>query len=266
MTWKLSYLQTAYQNASISFRLEGITRQFNATWSRNGDEMGMKSALREGTYSTLNVYFHADLQESPLGATRHTPGIDGRQMLSSSELSSNVLGFCTLPDPSINGNSSRPSYVKDGCNILAQTMPGGLLSNYNRGGTAIHEIGHWNGLLHTFEGESCSPDDDGDYIEDTPQESRPTDGCPSRKNSCPNRPGVDPIHNFMDYSTDICYEVSEQECNRGIKRWNADILGRSLRMGRRGGCIRCSTSTVLRRSLMRREGGREVRVWPENGE
>lgn len=190
----------------MSFRLEGITRQFNATWSRNGDEIGMKTALRAGTYSTLNVYFHADLQESPITATRHIPGLNSRQMLSSGELSSNVLGFCTLPDPSINATSSRASYVKDGCNILAQTMPGGLLDNYNRGGTAIHEIGHWNGLLHTFEGESCSPDDDGDYIQDTPQESKPTDGCPSQKNSCPNRPGVDPIHNFMDYSSDECYE------------------------------------------------------------
>ena len=28
----------------------------------------------------------------------------------------------------------------------------------------------WNGLLHTFEGETCSEDDFGDYVADTPQQ------------------------------------------------------------------------------------------------
>jgi hypothetical protein len=127
-------------------------------------------------------------------------------MVASDQLSSSMLGFCTLPDPSINASSPRSTYIKDGCNILAKTMPGGSLVHYNRGGTAVHEIGHWNGLLHTFEGESCSPDNKGDYIADTPQQSKPTDGCPAQKDSCPDLPGLDAIHNFMDYSSDECYE------------------------------------------------------------
>ncbi|KAL4996135.1 hypothetical protein BDV10DRAFT_115238 [Aspergillus recurvatus] len=197
---QLSYLQDAYQNASISYRLEGVTRQINDEWARNEDELAMKDALRRGSYRTLNVYFQSDLQV-PTGSEAQ-----GHQLDFSEQLSSSVLGFCTLPDPSINGTSPRSSYVKDGCNVLAKTMPGGSLTHYNRGGTAIHEIGHWNGLLHTFEGESCSPDNEGDYIDDTPQESVPTDGCPARKDSCPDSPGVDPVRNFMDYSSDECYE------------------------------------------------------------
>lgn len=160
----------------------------------------MKDALRKGTYRTLNVYFQSDLQAPT------DPGHAGHQVDLSEQLATSVLGFCTLPNPSINGSSPRSEYVKDGCNVLAKTVPGGSLPHYNRGGTAIHEIGHWNGLLHTFEGESCSSDNEGDYIDDTPQESVPTDGCPTRKDSCPNSSGFDPVHNFMDYSSDECYE------------------------------------------------------------
>ncbi|KAJ0423811.1 hypothetical protein BJY00DRAFT_25726 [Aspergillus carlsbadensis] len=197
---QLSYLQEAYRNATITYRLEGVTRQTNDKWARNEDELAMKDALRKGSYRTLNVYFQTDLQAP-------TDGAQGHQQLGLTEqLATSVLGFCTLPDPAINSTSPRASYVKDGCSVLARTMPGGSLAHYNRGGTAIHEIGHWNGLLHTFEGESCSPDNEGDYIDDTPQESVPTDGCPAIKNSCPNRAGVDPVHNFMDYSSDECYE------------------------------------------------------------
>ncbi|KKK24132.1 hypothetical protein P175DRAFT_0509452 [Aspergillus ochraceoroseus IBT 24754] len=195
---QLSYIQNAYQNATISYSLQGVTQQINDAWARNEDEMGMKNALRKGSYRTLNIYFQSDLKASPSAGSREA---DITQQLASS-----VLGFCTLPDANINKTSPRSSYVKDGCNVLSQTMPGGNLDHYNRGGTAIHEIGHWNGLLHTFEGESCSPDNEGDYISDTPQEGVPTDGCPSQKDSCPDRPGVDPIHNFMDYSSDECYE------------------------------------------------------------
>jgi hypothetical protein len=163
----------------------------------------MKTALRKGSYRTLNVYFQTDLQAAPGQAGR---AFEQRGASSSNDLASSVLGFCTLPDPSVNASSPASHYVKDGCNVLAKTMPGGSLDLYNRGGTAIHEIGHWNGLLHTFQGESCSADNPGDYISDTPQQSTPTDGCPARKDSCPDSPGQDAVHDFMDYSSDVCYE------------------------------------------------------------
>jgi hypothetical protein len=195
-------LQDAYQDTSIRYRLKGVTRHVNDVWARNEDEIAMKTALRKGSYRTLNVYFQTDLQASPGESGR----ADHRGALVSNDFASSALGFCTLPDPSINATSVRADYIKDGCNVLAKTMPGGSLDLYNRGGTAIHEIGHWNGLLHTFQGESCSSDNPGDYIADTPQQSTPTDGCPVRKDSCPGSPGLDLIHDFMDYSSDVCYE------------------------------------------------------------
>lgn len=72
------------------------------------------------------------------------------------------------------------------------------------GATTTHEIGHWFNLYHTFQGQSCSGS--GDLIADTPLQSAPTDGCPVGIDTCPSAAGVDPIHNYMDYSSDACYE------------------------------------------------------------
>jgi hypothetical protein len=90
--------------------------------------------------------------------------------------------------------------MKDGCNVHAGSMPGGNVRGNNLGKTAVHEVGHWFGLLHTFAGYSCTGD--GDFISDTPQASTSTSGCPVGKDSCPKVPGLDPVTNYMDYSTD----------------------------------------------------------------
>ena len=81
-------------------------------------------------------------------------------------------------------------------------MPNGPVVGYNLGKTAVHEVGHWFGLLHTFQDNTCDSGDAGDFIDDTPRQSVSTDGCPVGKDSCPDQPGLDPIHNFMDYGTD----------------------------------------------------------------
>ena len=44
----------------------------------------------------------------------------------------------------------------------------------------------------------------GDQVDDTPYEATSTAGCPGSKDTCPAA-GVDPIHNYMDYSDDACY-------------------------------------------------------------
>lgn len=106
-----------------------------------------------------------------------------------------VLGFSTLPD-----KLNASGYALDGCNIHAGSMPGGNVPGNNLGKTAVHEVGHWFGLLHIFEGFSC--DGEGDFVDDTPQQKTSTAGCPSGKNSCPGLQGVDMVSNYMDYSTD----------------------------------------------------------------
>jgi hypothetical protein len=77
---------------------------------------------------------------------------------------------------------------------------------YNLGDTGTHEVGHYLGLAHTFEGH-CSAHNDG--VADTPAEKSPDFYCTVGRNSCKDGNGVpelDPIHNFMDYSDDICLD------------------------------------------------------------
>lgn len=182
----------------------------------------MKKSLRQGTYRTLNVYFQTDLQISTSSVTARSADYSNTGDMSSSPPQSapNLLGFCTLPDPNINASSPLDDYIKDGCNILAATMPGGSIQHYNLGGTTVHEVGHWNGLLHTFQGESCAPDNQGDYIPDTPQQSIATEGCPASQDSCPQSPGLDAIHNFMDYSSDDCYQsFTSDQATRMRNMW-----------------------------------------------
>ena len=45
----------------------------------------------------------------------------------------------------------------------------------------------------------------GDFVDDTPPMRVPTRGCPEGKDTC-REPGLDPIHNYMDYSDDACYD------------------------------------------------------------
>ncbi len=83
--------------------------------------------------------------------------------------------------------------------------------NYNLGRTATHEIGHWLGVYHTFQGGCAGTADttcnnSGDYCCDTPPESTSDFGCPATKNTCTETPvdRNDMTMNFMDYVNDAC--------------------------------------------------------------
>ncbi|KAI0018508.1 Metalloproteases [Xylariomycetidae sp. FL0641] len=175
MNDQLSYMNKAYAPYGISFNLKAIDYTVNADWAKDTAEIDMKTALRKGDYRTLNLYFLSNLGTN--------------------------LGYCYFPDVVQQGTKA---FYRDGCTILSATVPGGSETSYNMGGTAVHETGHWLGLYHTFQGNSCSGT--GDQIDDTPQQASATSGCPENRDSCPSKAGNDPIHNYMDYSDDACYE------------------------------------------------------------
>ncbi|WP_339630350.1 M43 family zinc metalloprotease [Bizionia echini] len=69
---------------------------------------------------------------------------------------------------------------------------------YDKGGTMTHEVGHYLGLYHTFQG-GCSGA--GDEVADTPAVDAPNYGCPTGHVSCGT---TDQIENYMDYTDDLC--------------------------------------------------------------
>jgi hypothetical protein len=115
------------------------------------------------------------------------------------------------PEMGILGSATPPwfypeSHRLNGVYVYTQTLPGGTSRPYNLGHTMTHEVGHYLGLLHTFQG-GCGGDGGryrDDSVSDTPAEAVPAKGCPIGRDTCPSQEGLDPVTNYMDYSWDSC--------------------------------------------------------------
>lgn len=163
-------------NTPFRFTMAGVDRVTNEAWFNSGigseEEREMKTALHVDGANVLNFYVN------------NAGGV--------------YLGWATFPfwyagDP-----------TQDGVVVLYDSLPGGgccAPRAYNEGDTGSHEVGHWLGLFHTFQG-GCAANYN-DFVADTPSERSPAFGCPFGRDTCP-KPGLDPIENFMDYSEDPC--------------------------------------------------------------
>jgi hypothetical protein len=174
-------------NTPFRFEIAGIDRTTNEKWFNSGidskEEREMKEALHIGGANALNVYVN------------NAGGV--------------YLGWSTFPF----GYTSDP--LEDGVVVLYSSLPGGDCCDdrvYNQGDTATHEVGHWLGLFHTFQG-GCGTNHN-DMVADTPAERSAAFGCPAGRDTCPGA-GVDPIENFMDYTEDSCmYQFTAGQSER----------------------------------------------------
>tara|TARA_B110000090_G_C13381618_1_gene446046 strand:- start:397 stop:2520 length:2124 start_codon:yes stop_codon:yes gene_type:complete len=121
-----------------------------------------------------------------------------------------ILGYSTLP--------WRSSHSLDGVVIRSDFCGSiGTANQKSKGRTLTHEVGHWLGLYHPFQGQTgvFFPNDAcnsmNDFVDDTPPALEPNYGC-TEANSCntDNPDEKDNIHNFMDYTNENCQNMFTQ--------------------------------------------------------
>ena len=176
-------------NTGISFVLNSVDTWNNRSWyaAKPGSrgEIEMKQTISaiasNNTSNVLNIY-------------TNSPG---------TYMGGTLLGWATFPWE-LAGNPSMDGVVM---NNIALNLGG--TTSYNAGDVVTHEVGHWLGLYHTFQG-GCTGNTgydgttgQGDVVADTAPEASNASGCPTGRDTCAGN-GVDPIDNYMDYSSNGC--------------------------------------------------------------
>ena len=139
------------------------------------------------------------------------------------KLGNGLLGYATFPPNStLSGLSSTGTSTTDGVVVLYNAFGrvGSLISGYDLGRTATHEVGHYLGLRHISGDSPCATD----YCMDTPAQTGGFAGgggglnwgCPSHpfqaglcagSGSNPGDPNGEMFMNYMDYVDDNCYNM-----------------------------------------------------------
>jgi len=158
--------------------------------------------------ATVPVYFHVVTDgvtagpgspaERAMNKALHKGG--GNALNWYSTTAGAFLGWAYFPDVLKKGNAYLDRIVVDWESMVHTSTR--YAGRYDLGKTGVHEAGHWVNLHHVFNG-GCN--NWGDCVADTPPQLIAPSGCPEGQNTC-REPGLDSIHNYMDYSYDACYK------------------------------------------------------------
>jgi len=164
----------------IRFVLAGITRTQSNEWFNDADNSAYTGALKRDPARYVNIY-------------TNTAG--------------GYLGYATFPQQGA-------GKANDGI-VMNYAVIGGRNNGYqiyDQGRTLVHEMGHYLGLFHTFEGNACSNTyGSGDLLIDTPAEMVEHYEC-VQTDTCST---TDPIRNYMNYTPDSCMqEFTREQGNR----------------------------------------------------
>ncbi len=168
-------------NIQINFNLEKVIRVSSerTEWG-TGDEMKFSSS---GGSNVVTPQSHLNIWVCNIGEE--------------------ALGYAQFPgdNPLTDGIVISPQYFGS---------EGYVLSPFDRGRTATHEVGHWLNLRHIWGDGRCMKDD---YVDDTPSADQPNYGCPEYPVlSCNTN---DMSMNYMDYVDDTCmYMFSKGQKDR----------------------------------------------------
>jgi hypothetical protein len=191
----INFILAKIDSNNVILQEEGVVRHYNFTqseWLKNEFDSLVKPSTIRNPYKYLNIWVVNDLK-TDIG---------------------NVVGFAQFPDFSnllglqnIGGLSQTDGVIIEAqtFNLLASNEVTALPSLYNVGfgRTLTHEIGHFWGILHTFNTANHCEDDD--FCEDTPNLKFRTSGCtPFTQNICTSL--VMP-QNYMDYTNDVCMNL-----------------------------------------------------------
>jgi len=134
-----------------------------------------------------------------------------------------LLGWATFPWDL----DAMPEF--DGVVMLDESLPGGTAAPFNLGKTAVHEVGHWLGLFHTFE-SGCRGY--GDHVADTPAHDGPNFDEPAKgkpHNAC-NSDEFAPIHNYMNYVNDVWMDeftpLQQERVWKHIQEYRPELMQR----------------------------------------
>ncbi len=143
---QMAVLSDSFSSKGFKFKLREIIRHDHNRFASKCLDLGVERSFKRkhavDPATTLNVY-----------TCRPTDSI---------------LGYAWFPNDW--GDEADPMH---GVVIHYASMPGGAFARFNEGDTLTHEVGHYLGLYHTFQGGCTGL---GDRVDDTPAEGVPTEG------------------------------------------------------------------------------------------
>ena len=149
-----------------------------------------------------------------------------------------LLGYAQFPG----GGASTDGVVVLYSSVGSLDVPFGG-SNFDRGRTMTHEVGHWLNLRHIWGDATCGDD----QVADTPVHETDNGGCPAYPHvntTCsPGNPYSEMTMNYMDYVDDLCMHMFSH--GQGDRMYAVlDVGGPRESLAASEGCLAPTTSCL----------------------